>query len=52
MTAGADALWDDIGFLAFNLHWSLNDLLDLPHGIRHQLVERTTVLARNGNTYG
>ena len=52
MTAGADVLWEDIGFLAFHLHWSMNDLLDLPHGLRQQLVDQTRVLARNGGSHG
>ncbi len=52
MTAGADALWDDIGFLAFHLHWPLNDLLDLPHGIRQRLIDQSRALADNRTTHG
>lgn len=48
MTAGADALWEDIGFLAFHLHWSLDDLLDLPHGIRDRLVRQARELSTAG----
>ena len=52
MTAGADALWDEIGFLAFHLNWSLDDLLNLPHGVRQLLVEQARTLARDGSAYG
>lgn len=51
MTAGADDLWDDIGFLAFHLHWSLEDLLDLPHGIRHRLVNQSRLLSTRGGSH-
>lgn len=52
MTPGADALWDDIGFLAFHLHWPLDDLLDLPHGIRQRLIDQSRSLARERGLYG
>jgi len=52
MTAGADALWDEIGFLAFHLNWSLDDLLDLPHGVRQRLVDQARALARERGAYG
>ncbi len=52
MTSGADALWDDIGFLAFHLNWPLNDLLDLPHGLRQRLVVQSRSLANPGTIYG
>jgi hypothetical protein len=33
-----DALWDEVAYLAYHLHWSLDDLLDLEHGDRVQLL--------------
>ena len=42
MTAGADALWDEVGFLAFHLNWSLDELVDLPHALRQRLVEQSS----------
>ena len=52
MTAGADALWDEVGFLAFHLNWSLDELVDLPHGLRQRLVSQARTLALDKNAYG
>jgi hypothetical protein len=32
------ALWDEIAFLAYHLHWSMDDLLDLEHMDRVRMV--------------
>jgi hypothetical protein len=34
----ADALWQEIAFLAYHLHWQLDDLLDLEHMDRVRMV--------------
>ena len=33
----ADALWQEIAYLAYHLHWPMDDLLDLEHmdRVRH-----------------
>ena len=33
------ALWQEIAYLAYHLHWDLDRLLDLEHGDRARLVE-------------
>jgi hypothetical protein len=33
-----DVLWEEIVYLAYHLHWSLDDLLDLGHADRARLV--------------
>jgi Family of unknown function (DUF6760) len=38
------ALWDEIAFLAYHLHWDLDTLLDLEHSDRARLVERVAEL--------
>jgi hypothetical protein len=38
MTYGADRLHEEVSYLAFHLHWSLNDLLDLEHPDRHRYL--------------
>lgn len=38
MTVGADRLWEEIGFLAYYLHWSFEDLLDLTHDVRRRMA--------------
>jgi hypothetical protein len=34
----ADALWQEISYLAYHLHWSLDELLDLEHMDRVRMV--------------
>ncbi|MEI8261123.1 MAG: DUF6760 family protein [Actinomycetes bacterium] len=38
LTVGSDRLWEEIGFLAYYLHWPLDELLDLPNGTRERLL--------------
>lgn len=39
-----EALWQEIVYLAYHLHWSLDDLLDLEHGDRTMLVSGVSAL--------
>ncbi|MEZ5234013.1 MAG: DUF6760 family protein [Acidimicrobiia bacterium] len=41
-----DALWDELSYLAFHLHWDLDTLLDLEHADRVRLVEQVAALNR------
>lgn len=34
-----DALWEEVIYLAYHLHWDLDRLLDLEHGDRSRLVQ-------------
>lgn len=34
-----DALWSEIAYLAYHLHWEMDALLDLEHSDRARLVE-------------
>ena len=34
----SDALWDEIAYLAYHLHWDLDTLLDLEHADRARLI--------------
>lgn len=40
------ALWDEIAYLAYHLHWSLDSLLDLEHADRTRLVRAVADLNR------
>lgn len=40
----AEALWDEIAYLAYHLHWPLDDLLDLEHTDRARLIRRVADL--------
>jgi hypothetical protein len=41
-----EALWDEIAYLAYHLHWDLDTLLDLEHADRVRLVEAVADLNR------
>lgn len=38
------ALWDEITYLAYHLHWDLDALLDLEHGDRARLIRSVAAL--------
>jgi hypothetical protein len=40
----ADAIWQEIVFLAYHLHWPLDDLLDLEHADRVRLIRAVSNL--------
>lgn len=40
----ADALWQEIAYLAYHLHWRLEDLLDLEHLDRVRMVRAVVSL--------
>jgi hypothetical protein len=33
-------MWEEAVYLAYYLHWSLGEILDLPHRIRAQVIEQ------------
>jgi hypothetical protein len=33
-------VWEEAVYLAYYLHWSLGEILDLPHQIRAQVIEQ------------
>lgn len=39
-----DTLWQELIYLAYHLHWSLDDLLDLEHHDRVRLVQGVAAL--------
>ncbi len=38
MTYAPDALYEEIAYVAYHLHWPLDDLLDLEHPVRQRFV--------------
>ncbi len=40
------ALWEEMSYLAYHLHWPLDPLLDLEHADRIRLVEQVAELNR------
>ncbi len=39
-----EALWQEIAFLAYHLHWDLDELLELEHADRVRLVRAVAAL--------
>ena len=39
MTYGADLLYEEVSYIAYHLHWPLEDLLDLEHADRRRYVQ-------------
>lgn len=42
--AGSERTWEEIGYLAYYFHWSLDDLLDLPHHMRDRFVRQVSAI--------
>jgi len=40
------ALWEEISYLAYHLHWDLETLLDLEHADRVRLIQQVADLNR------
>ena len=34
----ADRLWEETAYLAYYLHWSLDEIADLPHPVRTRMI--------------
>jgi hypothetical protein len=45
----AEALWQELAYLAYHLHWNIDDLLDLEHADRARLV--TAVASLNARAW-
>lgn len=41
-------LWDELLYLAYHLHWSLDDLLDLDHRQRVRMLRTVAGFERRG----
>jgi hypothetical protein len=39
VTATPDRLYEEITYVAYHLHWSLDEILDLEHPVRQRFVE-------------
>jgi hypothetical protein len=38
MTYAADRLLEEVAYVAYHFHWSLNEILDMEHPFRQQFV--------------
>ena len=39
MTYATDRLFEEIAYVAYHLHWSFEEILDLEHPVRQRVVE-------------
>ncbi|HVL99044.1 MAG TPA: DUF6760 family protein [Egibacteraceae bacterium] len=39
MTYATDRLYEEVAYVAYHFHWSLDDILDLEHPTRMRFVE-------------
>lgn len=39
MTYTTDRLWEEVVYVAYYLHWTLGQILDLEHRVRNRVVE-------------
>jgi hypothetical protein len=38
VTYAADRLYEEVAYVAFHFHWSLDEILDLEHPVRQRFV--------------
>ncbi|HEV8572890.1 MAG TPA: DUF6760 family protein [Actinomycetota bacterium] len=39
MTYATDRLYEEVAYVAYHFHWSLDEILDLEHSLRQRFVE-------------
>jgi hypothetical protein len=49
---GAERLYEEIAYVAYHLHWSLEEILDLEHGVRSRFVRQIAELNQRANQGG
>ena len=52
MTYGTDALYEEVTYVAYHLHWSLDDILDLEHPVRRRFTKEIGRINQRLNTGG
>jgi hypothetical protein len=38
VTYAADRMWEEVAYVAYYLHWGLDDILDLAHATRERVI--------------
>ena len=46
MTYATDRLYEEVAYVAYHFHWSLDDILDLEHPTRRRFVEEIAKINR------
>jgi hypothetical protein len=45
-TYATDRLFEEVAYVAYHFHWSLDDILDLEHPVRRRFVEEIAGINR------
>jgi hypothetical protein len=46
VTYAADRLFEEVAYVAYHFHWSLNEILDLEHPLRRRFVDEISQINR------
>ena len=46
MTYATDRLYEEVAYVAYHFHWSLDDILDLEHPLRQRFVAEIAKINR------
>jgi hypothetical protein len=46
VTYATDRLFEEIAYVAYHLHWSFEEILDLEHPVRQRVVEEVAGINR------
>ena len=46
MTYAIDRLYEEVAYVAYHFHWSLDEILDLEHPLRRTFVEQIAHINR------
>jgi hypothetical protein len=44
-----DSLYEEVAFVAYHFHWTLEAIMDLPHGERQRFVDEISTINRQMN---
>lgn len=44
MSYPLDRLYQEVAAIAYHFHWSLSEILDLPHPLRHRWLEEISAI--------
>jgi hypothetical protein len=46
MTYATDRVFEEVAYVAYHFHWSLDELLDMEHPTRHRFVDEIAKINR------
>lgn len=52
MTYATDQLMEEVAYVAYHLHWSLDSIIDLEHALRRRLIEEIDRIGRQAGARG